>query len=375
MSRLPRKHRKSLDSRTHVARLARVIACAMGCSVGSFAFGDEADWQYPAPLRTFEIEGGLRIFPDDSQDDDSYYRAVYRGSLIDSSGTPFKSAEHFEITEPAPTAASGDRNDLFLRIEKGHAEIGGDLLEADGAMPLPLRGLTHLGLRGAAYVATDLDGDRVKAATGLESPPLRLPFLGSSGVSNWLVFGVMAERNDATDSVTEDDTYGLLTGRFFVGSAFGWRKSADVQATAAKMEKLILEKAPDLDKARALVTEIREIPPNQLTALQALIIDTAGEAEDGADWNALVRGMAVGAADAITDQPTLAVYLEGSGWYAGSSLQNEPKHRGLLSLTVDYWPLESRDDVLLRAEYERGFERLMPNLRINQVTATVVVQF
>lgn len=336
---------------------------------------ENPDLQYPAPIRQIQIEGGYRLNQNAGQDNSSYYEVSYAGSLIDTKGTPFKLASHFEITEPTPDAAGGDRPELLLKLQRGHGSLGGDLLQGDGAMPLPLRGLDSLRLRGAAYVGFDLDGKRAKGALGLESPPLRLPGLSAAGFSNWLVIGAMAERNEATDSASEDKTYALATGRLFLGRAFGWHKSANVGETAHKIASIILTAAPDKDSAAALVEKLKAIHAANRNKIQQLVIDTFEDLDDTEEWDKTVQAAALGTADAITDQQTMAVYLEGSGWYGSAKDVTQPRDRGLLSLSIDYWPLKSRDDVILRARYDWGFERLQPNLRVNQITVALVASF
>jgi hypothetical protein len=334
----------------------------------------ETDWNYPAPVRTWNLEGGYRIPIHNDQDDTSYYRISYKGSLVDSKGTPLSSSQHFEITEPKPTGPGGDRSALELLLAKGAAEAGGQLLEMNGAKPLELRGIEKLQLRGAAYVGADLDGDNVKAAVGLESRPLRIPGASAVGASNWLVIGVMGERSEATDDTTKDSTYGLLTGRLFLGKAFGWRKSASIESVARRIEESILATAGDLTSAQKVAADLEKIKANQRTKLQQLFIDTVADMEPTDDWKAKVRSMATGTADALTDKPTFALYMEATGWNAFSPQAGVPKHRGLVTLTADYWPITSRDDIILRARYEWGFQRAQPDIRLNQFLVTLTVQ-
>jgi hypothetical protein len=367
-----------------IARIATAAALSSIVLLGGLSLAPRAhaadappadsDWNYPAPVRTWELEGGYRVPIHNDQDETSYYRVSYKGSLVDSKGTPLKPSQHFEITEPKPTAPGGDRSAIELMLAKGAAQAGGELLEMNGAMPLELRGFEKLQLRGAAYVGADLDGDNVKAAVGLESRPFRIPGASAAGASNWLVIGVMGERSEATDDTTKDSTYGLLTGRLFLGKAFGWRKSASVESVARPIEASILAKAGDLAAAQKVSAELEKIEANKRTKLQQLFIDTVGDMGPSDDWAAQVRRMATGTADALTDQPTFAVYLEATGWNAFSAQDGVPRHRGLVTLTGDYWPLVSRDDVLLRVRYEWGFQRSQPDIRVNQFLVTLTVQ-
>ena len=356
--------------------LSRCAAAAIvtACVTSNSAKADDVDWQYPAPVRAWEIEGGYRVPVENDSADDTYYRITYKGSLIDSSGTPLQASQHFEITTPKAEAPGGDRSALELLLEDGSAVGGGELLEMNGGTPLPLHGLEKLQLRGTAYVGSDLQSNALKAAVGLESPPLRVPGLGKTGASNWFVLGVMGERSEETDTTAGDSTYGVLTGRLFLGKAFGWHKKASVEDTARAIEDSILGKASDLAGGQKLATELGKIPAARRTALQQLIIDTVGDTTSDAEWRKTVHEMATGTADALTDQPMFAAYLEATGWNAFSPDEAIPRHRGLVTATVDYWPLLSRDDVILRARYEWGFQRSQPNIRVNQFLITITIR-
>jgi hypothetical protein len=53
----------------------------------------------------------------------------------------------------------------------------------------------------------------------------------------------------------------------------------------------------------------------------------------------MMQAIAFGSADAITDQPTLALYVECSGWHTFSGPLRHPPTRALLSGTLDQWPV------------------------------------
>jgi hypothetical protein len=362
------------------ARSGWTLAAALctGCIVtesqAQTAAEPAAEFIYPAPARTFEAEGGYRFLQGDARDDESFYRVTYYGGLIDSRGEPLKSAEHLDLTIPKPAASAGDRKNLELQLQDGRSTLNGGLFEMNGAMPLRLRGIERLNLRGAAYLATDLDGERTKASVGLESPPIRVPGAAKLQAANYLIFGIMAERDDATDAAA-DANYALATGRFFIGKALGMHRHPNRDAIAHSIALKFLEQAPTRADAVALAQPLRKINAEDLTDLQTWLLDAVDDTTESTDWKQTILARSDGIADAISERPTASVYLEGSGWYANSSQSNEPKSRGLLSLTTDYWPLETRDDIILRARYEWGFERLQPNLRINQFTVSMTVQF
>jgi hypothetical protein len=347
-----------------------LAVCTLGFALPALAADD--NWYYPAPARTFEIEGGYRVPVREGEDSESYYRISYLGELIDSAGTPQSVAQHFEITEAKPQHSGGDRSALELSLESGATTLGGTLFELNGAMPLEFRGLGSL--RGAAYVTSDSELDNLKAAVGLETRPIRIPGMSKHGITNWLVLGVMGERSEATDDGTQDSTYGLVTARLFLGKAFGWRKSAQPELVAQAIAASILEAAPDLEAGKRLVDELSARPANTLTKPQATLIDAVGDFPGGPDWANYIRRTARGIADAITDQQTVSVYLEASGWNAFSVREGLPRRRGLVTLTADYWPLTIRDDLILRARYEWGYHRAAPDIKVNQFLVTLNVQ-
>jgi len=335
----------------------------------------QAGNQNPAPVRTFSIDGGYAFRFDSAAKNQGFYRVAYKGKPVREYGTPFKHASSLDLVSPKLTKAAGDVPELAFRYEHDAASAEGGLLEALGAKQLPLPGLSSLGLRGVAQLGSDSKLEHIQAAVGLETPPVRVPGFATGGFSNWLVFGVNAERREATDSAP-DVNLALATFRGFVGKAFGWRKSADVNETAAKLVKDILELAPDKAAGVALAKQILDsIPADGRTTIQGLLIDLASEAETDSAWVTTVRELAFGHADAITDQPTLAFYTEWSGWVDLASNPKDKRFRSLFTVSLDYWPLEARDDVLLVLRYELGYERATPQAKKDQLLVTVGLRF
>jgi len=204
---------------------------------------------------------------------------------------------------------------------------------------------------------------------------LRIPGFQRTSASNWLVFGVNGQRQEDTDSASQDTNFGLLTYRAFLGQAFGWRKSADVKETAAKIVKDFLTAAPDFTEAKKVEAEIRKIAANQRTKPQQLFLDAVGETSSPADWEQTVRDIAFGNADAITDQPTLALYAESSGWYEFAGSTHNDKFKNLVTATIDYWPLPQTDAFFLRARYERGYERATPDVKKDHLLLSIAARF
>jgi hypothetical protein len=355
------------------------IALLSGAVHAQDKTADEAavDAQNPAPINTFEAEGGYRwnYGPDKSRDRESWVRILYKGALIKEEGTPFKEAQSLDLAAPAAPTGAGDRNTWSLRYENGKAEAGGSLLEAEGVQAVKLRGLEKLDLRGTAYVGGNSAGKALQIAAGLESPPMRIPFASETGASNWIVVGINGQHQEMTDAQTGDANFGLVTFRAFLGKAFGWRKSANVAETTAKLENQLLKQAPTFAEGQALAQKIDKIPANQRTKLQQLLLDTIRDVGADEDWKEAVKQMATGTADAITDQPTLAVYGEVSGWRTVSGDPEGPKTKSLSSLTVDYWFLDKRDDMFLRLRYENGYERAQPTLKLNRLMLSATLRF
>lgn len=334
-----------------------------------------ADAYFPAPVSSFEINAGFRWTREPMTDTQSYTRIAYKGAMVREEGTPFKFAKGLDLAAPVLPKAAGDRNKWFVRYEDGHGALGGSLFEAEGLEPINLRGLERFDLRGVGYVGGDTERRITQFAVGLESKPLRLPFLRDRGYSNWLVIGVNGQRREMTDQQSGDDNLGVVTLRTFLGKGVGWRKSASVAQTAAKLETLLLEQAPTLEKAQTLVEEMKASGASaRPTKLQALLIDMVSESTE-ASWTSDLKAMAQGTADAITDQVTLALYAEISGWSTVLGDARGSRTKGLASLSADYWLLPSRDDVFLRLRYEYGYERALPDTKLNQFTASISMRF
>ena len=341
---------------------------------------DSAAAQNPAPINTIELEAAYRHDFARGGANESHVRVIYKGALVREEGTPLKSLSAFDPAASAPATAnvgSGDRNKWNLRYEDGRATVGGALLSAAGVQPLSLRGLESLDIRGTAQAASDAEGKNVEFAVGLETAPFRLPGLSGTEATNWLVFGINAQRAKATaaDGSASTDNAAVLNYRAFVGKAFGWRKSADAGKTASKIERDLLAAAPTLDDAKALLPKIRKIPPLQRTALQRQLLDTVVDMSKDEEWTQKVREVAMGLADAALEQPTLAAYAEAHGWYAVSGPAELRHLRGLFTATLDYWFLPVRDDVLLRLRYESGWDWALPAERINRLLVSVALRF
>lgn len=328
--------------------------------------------QNPAPVNTFELDAGYAFNLKEDADDDSFYRVVFLGKLIDEKGTPLKFAEGLDLAEPATTAA-GDRPELELKLIGGSAAIGGTVIEAGGARPIQLRGLEKLNLRGSALVTGQTSGGPIQVAAGLETPPFHLAPLSAKQVSNWLVFGINAQHREQTDS-NADENFGLATYRAFAGKAFGWRKSADVGETAEGIKKTFLANAATLEDAKKLRDKIVALPA--ASQVQAAFVDAVSEAErdSSRSWAEFVADTALGHAEAITDQQTFAVYAEASGWLAFDGA-DDGEFKNLLTFALDYWPLVNRDDVLLRLRYENGYQRAQPDERLNQLLLSATLRF
>ncbi len=364
-----------LGCERRVACFAFTLLLLCGASTASAAQSRQdsvARAQNPAAINAIEIDAGYKFDYRAVGKNEGYYRVAYKGKLVRAAGTPFKFASGLDITEPTPAVGTGDRNKVELRYEHGTGELGGGLFEALGVEPLRLRGIERLHLRGTAFVGGDSDLESLQFAIGLESAPVRLPGIGRLGASNWLVIAVQANRTESIDADASDLNSGVATYRAFLGRAFGWAKSADVGQTANKLSAEILRQAPTIITAKELAIKVGAIPAAQRSPIQQLLLDAIPEAERNGDWKSTVQELAYGHADAVTDQPMFALYVENSGWYGFANGATEDKVRNLLLATVDYWPLPKRDDVALRLRYEKGHERADPSNEKNHLLVSLI---
>jgi len=324
--------------------------------------------QNPAPVSTLEFEGGVGA--SEGRAPAAFLRVAYSGKLVTGKGTPFTLGQHLDLASDQ-TRGAGDRHAISLLYEQGSGELGGGLFEALGVQPLRLRGLESLRLRGTAFVTGDEDAKQVRMAVGLESPPFRVPGFRGTSWSNWIVLGVSAVHDEATDDDAGDNELGLVTASLFVGRSFFFRQGADADALARGLAESILAEAPTSAAARRLVEAMRaEIPANRWTVVQTLVRDATAEALSEESWEDTVRELCRGAAEAMAEEPAFSIYVEGSGWqpFAGPEGSNEP--RGLVTATGDYWPEPGRNDFFVRIRYELGHEHGRPGERLDRVLAS-----
>lgn len=332
--------------------------------------------QSPAPISTFEIEGGYRLDLRSNGKDDSYYRIVYKGRQVTGEGTPFKHVQHINLAADQ-TQGAGDQSRLSFRYERGTASLNGGLFDALGIQPIRLTALERLNLRGTAFVGSNEDFDNLQVALGLQTRPYRLPGFQGTQWTNWIVFGAAAQRQEATDSNAADENFGILTVRAFAGKAFGWRKVGDSKKTAKALADSILQQAPSHEAAKKVYDELLKLERAKWTNLQILFHDAYNDFKpaSGQTWEQVVRELTDGFAQAVSEEPTWALYAEASGWhgFAGNSQVNNT--RGLLTATTDYWFVPGNQNVFLRLRYELGHERATPDVRRNQVLLSVVGRF
>lgn len=330
--------------------------------------------QDPAPIRSLSADAGYVFRFGAASQRDGYYRIEYQGKPVKESGTPFKEASSLDLLAPAPLKVGGDVPALSFRYESAKAFAGGGLLEALGTKELPLAGLSALGMRGTAQLGSDVDLKHIQASVGLETPPARIPGFANNGFSNWIVIGADVERREVTDSTAGDASLALGTFRSFLGKAIGWRKSADVVQTTAKIVHDVMTLAPTKAAALALKPKLDSIPANRRTVLQQTVLDLIGEVRTDAEWTDGVQALATGQADAITDQPTAAVYVEWSGWVDLASEPATGRFHSLFTASLNYWFVPARDDVFLRLHYERGYERASPTVERNDLIISIAVR-
>lgn len=370
------------------AGLLRVLVC-VALSLPPAAGAIEADAQNPAPISAFELETGRRFELLPNGKDESMYRLSYKGALVRSEGTPLKFSSGLDLAAPAApaaagsAAAAGDRHQWTFKYENRTAILGGSLLEAEGVQSIAIGGIEKLDLRGTAALATSKQGTFV--AVGLETPPFRIPGLAGREVTNWIVFGVNAQRSPS-DISSGDGTRdrALATYRAFVGKAFGWRKSASMSATAERIEKEVLKQAKNLDEAKAMERKIRAAiaTGGDPTFAQIKLLGAIDEAEADTEksktkeqrWTEAIRSAARQIAEAEDTRPTVAVYAESSGWYTARGNSEGKRARNLLTATLDYWFLPNRDDTFLRLRFENGYEWTFPATKRKQLFLSLAVR-
>lgn len=331
--------------------------------------------QNPAAVNAIEITGGYKFDFNGKNLDKGFYSIGYKGSLVKSEGTPFKFAKGIDLAAPVSEIGTGDKNSFAIKYENGTTTVNSGLFEANGVLPLNLAGFEKLNLRGNANVAADAKFETIQFSAGLESPPLRIPGFATTQYSNWIVLGVNANRQEATNNKVDDKISGLITYRVFLGKAFGWRKSADTSITAAKISETILKQAPKYSDALIIRDKVQAIPANKRNSLQQLFLDTIIEAESEEYWQTTVHDMAFGRADEITDQQTFSLYVENSGWCSFADKLGKHRLENLLTATLDYWPITTNDNILIRLRYENGYEYALPNEKKDQILLSANLKF
>lgn len=337
---------------------------------------DNPETQNPSLINGLEIEAGYLSNLDAGGEDDSFYKINYRGAQIKERGTPFKYSSHLDLESPKLDSGAGDRSKISFSLENGVGQLGGNLFELDLVQTIKFADISTEMIRGNANVAGN--SEAISYSVGLETRPFRLPGLAKTNWSNWAVFGLNAQRTETKVDGSKTDSTGLFTYRLFAGKAFGWRKSANVSETQKKLLNGILQQAPTYEDAKAAYESIKAIDPSSRTVPQQLLFDAYSEhgGESGlAAWRQTLTELTEGHADAITDQPTFAIYLENSGWYDFESESDDDELKNLFTATADYWFLRHRDDVFLRLRYENGYERAAPEIKKDQVSLMLALKF
>lgn len=267
--------------------LAQGTAGSTAVAAGSAASAAAGPESSPAPSNAIEIDAARRFDLTPGGTPQTYTRITYLGQLLTARGTPLKQAASLDLLAPAlpasaaassAAAGTGDRRQWTLRYENREARLGGSLLEGEGVQPIRLEALGALDLRGTAAIATDQAGTR--AAVGLETRPFRLPGFAGHEVSNWLVLGLNGQRDPAAGGGGANDR-ALVTYRAFAGKGFGWRPSADVSVSSARVEAEILKLAPNYKAALQLRGKINEAAQGatEPTAAQARLLLAIEQAE------------------------------------------------------------------------------------------------
>lgn len=358
--------------------------------------GDAAtkDVRLPVPANRIELEGGHRADYVAGRKSEGWYRVAYHGVPLALRGTPSQYSDTIVLDRPRPEVGTADRSDLMLRFEEGTLAVGGGVFDMEGVRPIKLTGLENIDLRGTAFVASDSSFKQVQFAVGLETPSYPVPGLQGREISNWVVLGVNAQRRDATDSAGADDTFAAATYRMFIGKA--WTRKGSAASTASLAQRIgnaflrdapTFSMAPEVDKKNK--TSVKAADRSLLVGQFTNAVDDArteikrrtdagmppNAEEQDRIWATAARNIALGAAQTLSEQTTLALYAEFSGWYEFRGSSASSRQKSLFTLSADYWFMPGRDDVFLRLRYENGFERGAPAERKKQLLTSVALRF
>lgn len=333
-----------------------------------------------------EIEYGYQ-WGYENNENEEYYRIKYEGDLLFNQGDKFVeyASNHGELSNVLEERqADGSQQRTFsITYENGIAAVGGGLLEAVGLKPLNLElaGIGGIQLRGTGYLGSDSSFNNVNIALGVETSSFHLPFMRDTGWSNWVVFGVSAQRKEMSDSVL-DENYGVLTYRAFLGKHLLWATSSE-NSNRNRIRDAILTAVPTYEDAVVWIENYDEtigdgIPSDLASSIKDILgeIDTSSTLTN-LQWQNKVREFAAVYNDPkLLQVPILSIYLESTGYHEFErELHSGPSLKNMFTATLDYRFVPGSEDIFLRLRYENGYERALDGIKNERLMLTLGLEF
>lgn len=347
-------------------------------------------------LQGLSLDAGyLRQFSNGS-DDALYYRLEYRGKELKAKGVPAKEANLQTPTRVKPLV--GGVSSLFFKLDRGSPKLDGGLFDSLGLAPINF-GKTRL--RGTAEISGRLDARQVNFAFGVETPEDTIrkalgidKVLRKHFITNWIVVGAAGERRERDGSLGGDEDVALVTYRAFFGRADATVISEARIRTADMMEadirKLLADylALPDpnatndpAEKERrkklrdAFVAGLEANPTRAGDRFRLLLLDDQVPNILDRFSDEKIKGI-VKNYRTQKDRPSVALYLENSGWWTITDPTAGRRFNNLFAATATYWMNPASDKpTFLRLRYENGRERGAPTVKKNMLLMTVGMYF
>lgn len=344
---------------------------------------------------TFKAEGG--VFGAREGRGAFYYRVIYQGaSLAEYGEARVDSNSHVgRLSVPALESPAG--TELSVQFERGHLDVGGDLLAATGLKPLG-QYIPRLGrLRGSAQAFARMDGQATQYALGLETPPMHpLALFGAERLSvmNRMMFGVQAERRDADGASSSVQEGGVAQARWYVGKAWGDAKPLDSQVKEREVIRArLFAGAKNLDDAekwieREKLAETTNVGTPWFSLLEQIVLFHRKQWSKLADAEAKRLGKSADEWRKIVDAIAEPANIPSNHTrivlgYEGSVRREFGDHRisdawlPFMRAEFKWWPLpQSPEAGWFTLAYVNGFDRAdRSGKRRDQVLASFGVEF
>ncbi len=376
----------------NLGRMATIWAALL--SIASLPWPDgaraDADKGSPQPTDALEVNAGwLRDFEATVQNA-FYYRVSYEGRPVRGQGSEFAAAPNPNTPATRTVDKAGDTGNFNLRLERGQVGTNSELYDVLGIRPLSLSLPALARLRGTAQATGQLDGRLFTLALGLEAPPVHplhsLNEATPANITNWVIFGVQAQRRQLDSTTTTVKESGVATARAFVGRGFWWRHSQQLTGIKKDLIRDVLAEASDFTDAQGLHDAIRErIKQGTATDADRLIqlIAQEGEGLPVADrhradlWEQrVVQAATWNQANTPPDQPTVALWLEGLVWREFGRDRATDAWLNTVVSTLRWWPDPRHPNMAwLSLCYVNGFDRATLASRRDQLMLTLGTTF